>query len=381
MRIYKTMVAVCAALALSVPLAACGASGTQTASSTPATSGSSSSTAAPASTDSTAPSSAATGGSPGTPSSSATAGASSTGSATAGSTASSAGTASATTGTIDEAAEFGVTGLTVTKDPAAAALLPAAYQKGLRFITAAPRAPWEYYTKSNQLVGLDIFVGKAIAAKLGVPYSVTSMTFDGLIPAIQAGKGDVISSAMSDTAQREQALNFIDFNASGNAIIVKAGNPENIHSLLDLCGKVVVRSSGDVLGPLLEGQQSNCTKAGKQPIELKTLPSLAEGLLDIQSGGSVAQLQSISGAQAATSGTKAGAGFELIMPPASENLPYGWFPHHNGFGVAKSETGLAKAMQAALQSLIDDGTMKKIYATAGQESYLLPQALINSPNA
>ena len=56
---------------------------------------------------------------------------------------------------------------------------------------------------SEQATGFDYDLAQALAAKLGVD-SFDETPFDAIIPALQAGKADVIA-AMGDTKERQEA--------------------------------------------------------------------------------------------------------------------------------------------------------------------------------
>ena len=49
----------------------------------------------------------------------------------------------------------------------------------------------------------------------------------------------------------------------------------------------------------------------------------------------------------------------------------------HGVVVNKDNEQLAKAVQAALQKLMDDGTLEKIFALYGADSFILEKAEIN----
>ncbi|MDQ4212547.1 transporter substrate-binding domain-containing protein [Microbacterium sp. ASV81] len=265
--------------------------------------------------------------------------------------------------------------ITVTKDAKIAAMLPKKYQEGLRFATSAPYAPWETLDSNNKLVGLDIDTGQAMAAVLGVPYSITSLSFDGLIPAVQAGKYDVITSSMSDSKAREEMINSVNYSEQGNALLVQAGNPQHITGMDDLCGHIVARQTGDVFGALIDKLQGPCQAAGKRPVEVKTYPSTSAALLALKSGE--AQVQ-IGGADIAKPLIAANPGaLQLITAPAS--LPFGWSPQVGGAQTLKSETELAKALAAAAQKLIDDGTFKKLFDKYEMGDHLMPKVTVNEP--
>ena len=95
-------------------------------------------------------------------------------------------------------------------------------------------------------VGFDVDVMEAIAKELGVKVNWVSIKFDGIIPGIAAKRFDVGVTGVTDTVEREQAVDFVNYATVGSGIMVQAGNPKNIHSLEDLCGKIVASQTGDL---------------------------------------------------------------------------------------------------------------------------------------
>src|SRR5258708_29503395 len=78
----------------------------------------------------------------------------------------------------------------------------------LRFGVEAAYPPFESKTPSGQLQGFDIDVGNAVCKKMNVKCVWVENAFDGLIPALQARKFDVINSAMNITDKRKQSIDF-----------------------------------------------------------------------------------------------------------------------------------------------------------------------------
>ncbi|MDI7066964.1 transporter substrate-binding domain-containing protein, partial [Klebsiella pneumoniae] len=70
-------------------------------------------------------------------------------------------------------------------------------QSALRFGIEAAYPPFESKSPTGQLQGFDVDVGNAVCAKMGVKCEWVENSFDGLIPALQARKFDVINSAMN----------------------------------------------------------------------------------------------------------------------------------------------------------------------------------------
>lgn len=126
----------------------------------------------------------------------------------------------------------------------------------LRMATSEGYPPMEMYKKGTQeLTGVDPDLAEAIARRLGLKAKITNAAFDGLIPGLQGGRWDIAMSSLSDTAQRRQAVDFVDYFNAGGSVMVKKGNPEGITSLEDLCGKKVVLAKGS--SNLAIGQRQN----------------------------------------------------------------------------------------------------------------------------
>ena len=63
--------------------------------------------------------------------------------------------------------------------------------------------PFEYIPPgSSEPIGLDVDITNALGEVLGVRFRYVSTAFDGIIPALQAGRSDVGISAMNVTVER-----------------------------------------------------------------------------------------------------------------------------------------------------------------------------------
>jgi polar amino acid transport system substrate-binding protein len=108
--------------------------------------------------------------------------------------------------------------------------------------------PFESVGDNGDVVGIDIDIIGAIAAKIGMTVTVEAMEFDALIPALGSGKIDVAIAGMTNTEERRKSVLFTDpyFEAS-QKIIVKEGSP--IAAEADLAGKhigVQLGTTGDL---------------------------------------------------------------------------------------------------------------------------------------
>ena len=105
-----------------------------------------------------------------------------------------------------------------TEAPADTADTSAASGK-LTMATEATFPPYEYYD-GDAIVGIDVEVAQAIAAKLGMELEVTDIAFDSIIPGVQTGKYDMGMAGMTVTDERKEQVNFSDSYATGVQVVI-----------------------------------------------------------------------------------------------------------------------------------------------------------------
>ncbi|MFD4787091.1 ABC transporter substrate-binding protein [Streptomyces sp. NPDC058459] len=273
-------------------------------------------------------------------------------------------------------ASLKIAGVTVKKDARLHASLPDPVRKAgtVRVATDVPYAPFEMFVKEggSELTGLDYDLGQALGARLGVTLKFTPQKFDGIVPAIQAGKFDAAMSAITDNKERQQVVDFVDYSQSGSGILVAEGNPKKIATLDDLCGrKVAVQAATNQL-KLLKAHQKEC---GGRELEIQTYPKDSDAQLALRSGKVDAEVLTKPAAGWTAKTADAGHAFDLVEDPGA---PGGYNASPNGIAISKKLPGLTGAVQKALQSLIDDGTVKRIYAKYGVASIALKSATKNA---
>ncbi|WP_318198459.1 ABC transporter substrate-binding protein [Streptomyces sp. MCL20-2] len=276
-------------------------------------------------------------------------------------------------------ASLEVAGVTVRKDAKLHEALPDAVKKSgtVRVATDVPYAPFEMFVTEGEkeLTGLDYDLGQAIGARLGVTFAFTPQKFDGIVPAIQAGKFDVAMSAMTDNKERQAVVDFVDYSVSGSGIMVVKGNPEKITTLDDLCGKKVAVQAATNQLDLLKDHQKECGKAGGTKIAIQTFPKDSDAQLALRANKVVAQVLTKPAAGWTAKTADGGQAFEVVDDPAATG---GYNASPNGIAVSKKLPELTDAIQKALQSLIDDGTATKIFEKYGVASIAVKEVTRNA---
>jgi glutamine transport system substrate-binding protein len=105
----------------------------------------------------------------------------------------------------------------------------------------------------GKVIGFDIDLIHAIAKKEGLKIKLSTMDFQGLIPALQTGTIDVAVAGITITDQRAKVVNFSHpYYHSGLSILVKKNSP--LQSLEDLNGKTVAVKLGTTADLMMSKQ-------------------------------------------------------------------------------------------------------------------------------
>ncbi len=229
-----------------------------------------------------------------------------------------------------------------------------------------PYPPQEFFDDQGNPIGSDIEIGQEIARRLGLEPVIINSVFDTIIAAVNGGKCDIIISAQNITADRKKQVDMIPYFQAGQAFVVAKGNPDNIKTQQDLCGKAIaaetgtteveyLQGSGDYKGKGLSGA---CTRAGKAAIDVKTFAKDSDALLALQG-------QQVS-AYFADSPV---AGYYVTQhPDAFELSGLTLAVIKEGISVSKDKTGVRDSVKRALTAMVADGTYLGILTKWGVQS-------------
>lgn len=272
------------------------------------------------------------------------------------------------------ATDVTIAGVEIKMDPAIVELLPEKYQNsGLRVEVDPPYAPFLMIDESGDFYGADISMTNAVAARLGIPVTYGRVRWDASIPALQAGSYDLLIGMGADTVERQEVVNGISYTNYGISLVVQGGNPDGIASGADLCGKRLVIIAGWSPVDYFDGLTESCVARGLPAVNKSVLPGTADTLIAVQSGAADATYISTPVVIAATKDVE-GAGVTIVTP---EDTPGGWNPQNHGWATLKEEEALTTALAAALDSLLADGTAKRIFDEYSVGDLLLDKTAVN----
>jgi lysine-arginine-ornithine-binding protein len=231
---------------------------------------------------------------------------------------------------------------------ALAGALPAAAQDTLTIGTEAAYAPFAFVLPSGELSGFDIDITKALCTEMGVTCEIVNQAFDGLIPALNAGKIDAIIASMFITPERLEAIDFAGPYYSVPAIFIAPKDAGIELTPEGLDGKYVGVQRGTTMANYVEATFPDARVQLYDTLEAANL-DLASGRVDLVFADSAVVGEFLKSPD--------GAGFAQVGEPVydAEILGTG-----AGIGVKKGDTALKEKFDAALAAIIASGEYKTI---------------------
>jgi cystine transport system substrate-binding protein len=207
--------------------------------------------------------------------------------------------------------------------------------------TEGTYAPFTFHDASGKLVGFDVEIGEAVAAKLGVKAQFIEGKWDGLIAGIDAKRYDAVINQVGITEARKQKYDFSQPYIASKAVLVVRQDNEDIKTFVDLKGKKSAQSLTSNYGKLAE--QSGAELVGTDGFD-QSIQLVLTRRADATINDSLSFLD-----------------FKKQKPDApvkiaaqQENAEY------SGIIVRKGEPELVAAIDKALADIKADGTYQKI---------------------
>lgn len=252
--------------------------------------------------------------------------------------------------------------------PELAEMVPAAVKdKGsLSNAVSADFAPAEFMDADGQTpIGYDIDIINAVAALLGLKATSEHNDFATILPQLGT-KFDVSASSFTITPERLEQVNMISYVNVGSAYAVAKGNPNNFDPA-DPCGKSVGVLNGSYQQEFIAAASEQCIKDGKP--EIKVMPhdaqtEIAPKVIGGQYDATLADSPVIAYTIKQASDQLEQVG-DILEAEAQ------------GIAVAKENEELAKAIQQAMQHLMDEGLLTKILDNYGAGNSALDKAELN----
>jgi polar amino acid transport system substrate-binding protein len=206
--------------------------------------------------------------------------------------------------------------------------------------TNAEFEPFEYRDGDN-IVGFDVEIAKAIAAKTGQELKIEDMAFDTLIVGLNNEQMDFIAAGMSVTEERKTQVDFsVPYFKSKQMIIVKADD-SSITKAEDLSGKKVgvqLGTTGDLF------------VSGTDGVEVVQFDKAPLAVMDLKNGKVDAVVIDAEPAKKLVEGQ---SDLKVLDAPFVEE--------EYAIAVKKGDTELLNTINAVIEELKQNGEYDKIY--------------------
>jgi polar amino acid transport system substrate-binding protein len=218
------------------------------------------------------------------------------------------------------------------------------------------------------VIGFDVDLFNAIAAKLGLKTQWDSAVFDAIIPGIQSGKYELGVSSFTINDERKKQVNMVSYFNAGTQWATKKGNPLGVQPD-NACGKKVavqartVQDTDDVSSK----RQQACKSAGKPAITIDRYQRQDQATAAVVSGKDDAMLADSPVVAYAVKKTN---GQLELLGDIYDAAPY-------GFVIKKDQTEFAQAVADAVKALITDGTYKTILDKWGVQAGAIDNPAVN----
>ena len=211
--------------------------------------------------------------------------------------------------------------------------------------------PMEYFENQDaqEPIGFDVDLVNAIGERLGVEVEHIPSDFTGLLPALDAGRCDVVASGIYLTAERLETFDAQPYYDTSVILLTPTDDTE-IASPEDLAGKTVAVQAGTNYINILNDLNASLQEDGQPAIDIQSYPDQTDAIQQLVVGRADATI---------TQDTE--AAFRETAQPGEFRIAY-TYPEAETFGVyfRQGSDPLAAALAETVEALRDDGSLAEI---------------------
>lgn len=241
----------------------------------------------------------------------------------------------------------------------------------VRIATEGAYAPWNFTDASGNLVGFELDLARNLCERMGVECEIVAQAWDGIIPALTAGKYDAIMAGMSITEKRQKVISFSTAYAATPAsfVVLKDSPSAKFKGMLDAVNldevsaeesaevdRIVAEFKGKAIGVQTATTHSYFLEeyfAGD--VDLRTYDTQENLDLDLEAGRVDAALASLSYWKPLLESDK-GKNMVTIGP----GFTGGPFGAGVGVGIRQEDGELREMFTKAIEEAKADGTVAKL---------------------
>lgn len=257
---------------------------------------------------------------------------------------------------------------------AAATLATGAFAQEKTEITIATEGafpPYNLTRPDGTLDGYDVELAHYLCDHMKIKCTIVAQAFDGMIPALNAGKFDAIMAGMSATEKRKEVIDFsMSYGSTGQAFAVLKDSDLSSMPLKDALYSLSSNEEGarkavEELKPLLKGKIIGVQTASiasrfideylKDTVEKREYKTTEQHDLDLIAGRVDVIMASMGYLKTAVE-KPTNSDIEIVGP----RFQGGFLGAGSSVGLRKSDTALKAKFDEAITAAKADGTLKTL---------------------
>jgi lysine-arginine-ornithine-binding protein len=219
----------------------------------------------------------------------------------------------------------------------------------LKLGVEAAYPPFNFTDRDGNLSGFDIEIGNALCEKMERSCEWVTQQWAGMVPALQTGKFDVMVSSMTITPKRSEQVLFTDPYYFSYAMMAAPAGSGLTLDKEKLAGKTIGLQAGTNHERWLPEKYGT-------GFTIRAYPSTDNMFLDFQNG----RLNAIFGDVAIITPWINENGGEEVFEQVGDDINDPDLGTEIGIAVRKNDTELAADLNAAIKSIVADGTFEAI---------------------
>jgi octopine/nopaline transport system substrate-binding protein len=242
--------------------------------------------------------------------------------------------------------------------------------KTVKIATEGAFAPWNF-VEGGTLKGYDVELAQDLCKRMQVTCEIAAQDWDGIIPALQAGKYDAIMAAMTITPKRREVIDFSRTYAVGphGFAVLKSGPLANLPGAgLSLSLTKNPEEAKKIIGEMREMLKGKAAGAQVGTTDLAFLQKYFGDVATVREyktteqhdldllGGRVDAIMTGVTALRATIEKPGFEGMTLAGPQFTNDV----FGEGTGVGLRKADPELKVMFDKAINEEIADGSLKKL---------------------
>jgi len=218
----------------------------------------------------------------------------------------------------------------------------------LRVGCDASYPPFDIVDKDGQIIGFDIDIGKLVAEAMGVKYEVVNTAWEGIFPALQTGKIDIIINGVTIKVSRALTVDLTDpYVTIGQSLGINRKRNLNVQKWEDLNEKgkiiaVMLGTAGDFLA----------TKLYKNA-EVRRFQTAPEMVMEVVAGRADAWQWDIP-----ASSFHVGRNSDKVY---LVEIPVTEYKEHLGFAIRKGDFVFLNWLNLFIMDLKESGKLNELY--------------------